>query len=384
MSRERFGAPIWLREYLELWARVAGAGALTEADLLEGVKGEAAFHRGREKEALSGGGTLRDRLRYRLARMVEAGVLVSRRRPDGMLAYEVGTLLPGVLLDLSAPPLPADSSIEPPQNPRPRTYAAWRLGVALAELDQRLPVRDPSRPGRRLVSRLKRQYEALYGPMEGSPAIAHRHLLPAISERIEPEVWNVVLDALTGAPTRLRLVVTGLSKRRDGARDPISVEPRRLLVLRGRPHLEGRRFPDGRTLLIRMAHIRSAEPSGPIEAPRPDPIFERLLDRTWGADATGHPDAPSPSLERVVLEFHGDACSAIREEPGVPDAVLTRGTMPDGRTVLRYEVETVIGPRFLSWVRGWGPDVEVLSPISLRERVRLEALERLQAYEGEA
>jgi len=185
-------------------------------------------------------------------------------------------------------------------------------------------------------------------------------------------------DPLGGDRGELRLTLKGESH-------PLTIAPRRLLRFNGRFRLEGIvRRGGNRLQFIPLHRIRTLELTGEPVDPATFPTAEedRLLAGSWGLDAEEKLSHPAKSLiERVVLRFHGDAIATIEDEPGHPDARLTRERIR-GRKALRYEVETILGPYFKRWVRTWGPEVEILEPLGLRAEFRAEAQAMAARYEG--
>jgi proteasome accessory factor B len=102
------------------------------------------------------------------------------------------------------------------------------------------------------------------------------------------------------------------------------------------------------------------------------------LDRIVGrARRAGPPDAfePPDSLDVAAAVSGPDAEPIVVElavDPGASWAVELRGGVPTGRSqgdrpVLRLEALDPVRDR--SWLLGFGPDVEVLSPAALREQI---------------
>ena len=96
-----------------------------------------------------------------------------------------------------------------------------------------------------------------------------------------------------------------------------------------------------------------------------------LLESAWGIMF-------GEEREEVALRFTPSAVRRVKETHWHPSQELE--DLPDGGCLLRLRVAN---PReMLYWIRGWGPQVEVLAPDWLRMQVRRDALEVVRRYEG--
>ncbi|MHB1295324.1 MAG: helix-turn-helix transcriptional regulator [Anaerolineae bacterium] len=94
-----------------------------------------------------------------------------------------------------------------------------------------------------------------------------------------------------------------------------------------------------------------------------------LLEHCWGI-------MYGDEVEEVVLRFAPSASRRIKENLWHPSQCLE--DLPDGGCVLRL---TLSHPEeMVYWIRGWGPQVEVLAPEGIRERVAREAGDVVQLY----
>lgn len=141
------------------------------------------------------------------------------------------------------------------------------------------------------------------------------------------------------------------------------------------PHFEGRSIyllswmpaaaedgtdPDFRT--FNVERIRGLD----LEAPDPDTVnrlpLEALSNRLSQAWSIWTSDSPV----RVVLKFSASVAARVRETIWHPSQVLS--DQPDGSLLW---TGTIAEPKEMyPWIRGWGPDVEVLEPATLRETHR--------------
>jgi predicted DNA-binding transcriptional regulator YafY len=104
------------------------------------------------------------------------------------------------------------------------------------------------------------------------------------------------------------------------------------------------------------------------------PATEDILQRihlTWGIwQRDGEPT-------NVVLRFNNRVVDRLKETYWHPSQELTLDS--DGRSVLWRAV--ISEPlEMIPWIRGWGPDVEVLEPLSLREQIAQDVVRTMRLY----
>lgn len=227
-----------------------------------------------------------------------------------------------------------------------------------------------------LVADLIAQYRERCGDPPAD-RVRVRQLVPSF-ERSRERISHRHLEILKDAIRRGKLVDVRWGDRKKA----LKAGPRRLVYYHGRPRLEVT-VGFGRPVLkyiplhrIEEVRARAEDLAAGYDLTAEDAAW---LERTWGLDAgtdlgqqRGMPLAAR--AERVVLDFSGDAYGAVQEDPGYP-GLLPIALRVNARKVLRYEVETIVGPAFLRWLRMWGPEVEVLEPRWLRVRWSEEAAE---------
>lgn len=138
------------------------------------------------------------------------------------------------------------------------------------------------------------------------------------------------------------------------------------------PHHEGRSVhllgwqidanpPQFRTLKIeRIREITLHDPHTDLNSSIPVDEIEKRLTRAWSIWSTDQ-----PSIE-VVLCFTPAVADRVAET--LWHTTQTLDWQDNGSLIWRGSIAE---PREMyPWIRGWGPDVEVLAPISLRERHR--------------
>lgn len=90
-----------------------------------------------------------------------------------------------------------------------------------------------------------------------------------------------------------------------------------------------------------------------------DPDIGKLLNASWGVYWGNEID--------VTLKFSPQVVRRVKETLWHPSQMIQDS--PDGGCLLKIRVSSTI--EIAPWVRGWGPDVEVLEPASFREQFQL-------------
>jgi CRISPR-associated endonuclease/helicase Cas3 len=78
----------------------------------------------------------------------------------------------------------------------------------------------------------------------------------------------------------------------------------------------------------------------------------------------------------VILQFNSDAAPYVRERTWHASQEIESG--PDGGLSLHLRIAEPL--EMLPWIRSWGPQVEVLAPGWLRERVADELKQAAEIY----
>jgi len=124
---------------------------------------------------------------------------------------------------------------------------------------------------------------------------------------------------------------------------------------------------------FKVERIQRAElTSAPYEIPT-DFDGPALLAGAWGIWFGG-------DSEEVVLRFCAAATRRVKETRWHPSQSLE--DLPDGGCLLRLRVAEPL--EMVHWVRGWGPQVEVLEPPEMRAQLAAEAAQTLALYGGES
>ncbi len=106
---------------------------------------------------------------------------------------------------------------------------------------------------------------------------------------------------------------------------------------------------------------------------RPDALDgDTLLRHAWGIWY-------GEELIEVRLRFRSPASRRVRETVWHPLQEIVE--LPNDALEWRVHVAGTL--ELIPWIRGWGPDVEVLAPVDLRERIAEELRRAAMLYEGE-
>ncbi len=98
----------------------------------------------------------------------------------------------------------------------------------------------------------------------------------------------------------------------------------------------------------------------------------KLLSTAWGIWY-------GDEAEEVVLRFCASATRRLRETQWHPSQALE--DCADGGVILRLKLAHPV--EMASWIRGWGPQVEVLAPADLRAQLAEEAARTAAVYRRE-
>lgn len=86
--------------------------------------------------------------------------------------------------------------------------------------------------------------------------------------------------------------------------------------------------------------------------------IEKLLSTSWGVIWGNDVE--------VVLEFTATATRRVKESVWHPSQIIT--DLPNGGCRLKMKVGSML--EITPWIRSWGPDVDVLEPMELREQFK--------------
>jgi len=101
--------------------------------------------------------------------------------------------------------------------------------------------------------------------------------------------------------------------------------------------------------------------------------LEELLTSSWGV-------IWSETVTEVKLKFSPQVVRRVKESIWHPSQQIE--DLPDGSCIVTMEVPSTL--EMVPWIRGWGPDVEVLTPEFLRREFENWSLRLYQMYHGVA
>ncbi len=132
----------------------------------------------------------------------------------------------------------------------------------------------------------------------------------------------------------------------------------------------GRIDPAGEMRTFKLERIERIEATPETFTLPADFDPQKLLGQAWGIWYTDQEPI------EVMLKFSAHVSPRVRETRWHPDERLE--PQPDGTLIWRAHIAE---PReMMPWVRGWGADVEVLAPASMREEIGTAAKEMAKMY----
>ena len=99
-----------------------------------------------------------------------------------------------------------------------------------------------------------------------------------------------------------------------------------------------------------------------------------MLESSWGVVWSEHEQAPIT----VRLRFSPAVARRVQESTWHPSQEVE--VTEDGAALVKFVVPGLL--ELVPWLRGWGPEVEVLEPQELREQFRAEAQRQIERYSG--
>ena len=133
----------------------------------------------------------------------------------------------------------------------------------------------------------------------------------------------------------------------------------------------GWREPPDELRTLKIERIRAVELLDDRYEIPPEFDVNHLLADAWGIWYSD--DEPV----EVVLKFHPRVAARVRETRWHRSERVE--DLPDGYLLWRARVAEP--QEMMPWIRGWGPDVEVLEPADVRERVAREMKQAAELYE---
>jgi predicted DNA-binding transcriptional regulator YafY len=133
----------------------------------------------------------------------------------------------------------------------------------------------------------------------------------------------------------------------------------------------GRIDLEGQMRTFRLERISSVEMTEQYFTLPDDFDPEELFGQAWGIWFTG--------LEpvEIVLRFSQRVAQRVRETRWHRTEQVE--TQQDGRLLWRARIAEP--QEMMPWIRGWGPEVEVLQPVKMRDEIASQAIEMARLYE---
>lgn len=263
----------------------------------------------------------------------------------------------------------------------PIEYDASKKGYFLSDLSWTLPAIRVSRQevfafsiaakllnafrGTPLEVDMESLFEKIGHSLEGTitlnPAALTEHLTVLGEDYVEqdPAMWLAVSEA-TDRRERIEMAY----QKFDGTVKRYTLEPYHLLAYHGNWYVLGKSLSSGRVATFAISRIRELSPTG--EFFEVESAFDA---KAHIASAFGIVRGDEPF--RVRLRFAPTVSAYIRERVWHPSQRIEE--QADGSIELAFE--TAGWKELVRWILSWQPDVQVLEPLRLRERIR----EKLQA-----
>ncbi|HOX03496.1 MAG TPA: WYL domain-containing protein [Candidatus Paceibacterota bacterium] len=177
--------------------------------------------------------------------------------------------------------------------------------------------------------------------------------------RIDPRVWRTVVQGIHGCQQ-----LAAVYQRFDGQVKDYRLEPHHLVGYHGNWYVLATNTRNGRTETFALSRFRSVAPNGErFERPAGYDAREVIRDG-FGISRGEEPMA-------VRLRFSAKVATYIKERLWHPSQTIR--DRPDGSVDLA--LTTTGRQELVRWILSWTPEVRVLAPVDLRQRV----MERLQA-----
>jgi len=208
---------------------------------------------------------------------------------------------------------------------------------------------------------------SLEGTVTLNPAALTEHLTVLGEDyvRQDPDMWSAVSVATDG-----RERVEMEYQKFDGTVKRYLLEPYHLLAYHGNWYVIGKSMASGKIATFAISRIRELRATG--EYFEVEAEFDAAAHI---ASAFGIVRGEAPF--RVRLRFSPAVAAYIGERVWHPTQRIEE--QPDGGVIL--ELETAGWKELVRWILSWQPDVQVLEPSRLRERIREKLAQALEGYE---
>ena len=197
--------------------------------------------------------------------------------------------------------------------------------------------------------------ESLEGEITIEPDWLSEHVgvMPEDCVRIDPEVWAQIAGFI-----ERREMIRATYQKFDGRISDYTLHPYHLLAYHGNWYVFAWNMDKERVATFAISRFRQIESTGARFAPPTD-----FVPKAYAKDAFGITGGEKPI--KVRLLFEPKLAVYITERQWHPSQQFH--VRPDGRVVMTFE--TTGWKEVVRWVLSWMPDVKVLSPMNLRERI---------------
>ena len=210
--------------------------------------------------------------------------------------------------------------------------------------------------------------ESLEGEVTLEPDWLSEHVdvLPEDRVRIDPKLWGRMVGFIERRESiRVRYQTF------DGRESEYRLHPYHLLAYHGNWYLLAHHEAKGRMATFALSRFRQVEGTGAT--------FRRATDldvKAYAREAFGI--TRGEKTLRVRLLFEPKLAVYIMERDWHPSQTFTR--RPDGRVEMR--LKTSGRQELIRWVLSWMPDVRVLAPKSLKDRIEEKLRDGLARQDG--
>ena len=180
----------------------------------------------------------------------------------------------------------------------------------------------------------------------------------------------IALGWATGRQVRIWHQAAGSAQVREHLFSPYFLEPSTAGFA---TYAIGRVEASGRVTTFKVERIQAAQLTGETFAPPEDFDGAALLANAWGVMY-----GPAGEEEEVVLRFSPEVARRVGESVWHPSQRLEG--CADGGCTLSVRVAQPLEMK--PWIRGWGPECEVLAPEWLRREVAEEMRRAAEGYGG--
>lgn len=214
------------------------------------------------------------------------------------------------------------------------------------------------------TSPLARSMDAVIGKIAEAAPASYAEALEKISDRfgalheaparIVPAIWSTLAEAVAAS-----LVVAARYRRFDGTERDYHIEPLRLVAHRGNWYALARKRPGGEQRAFALTRFGSAKPTGETFVPPKGFDWRKAAKDAFGIGLGIRP-------VNVRLLFSKTVATAISERVWHPTQQIRRRR--NGSLEVRVRAAPTI--ELVRWILSWTPDVRVLAPNALRDRVQ--------------